>query len=702
MKLAVGLSLLAAAGLGAWYWWLRPPKPWVSVVTLAAMTATDKVAHEPFGIAANDDGEIFFSDGVTGRIYRLPAAGYASESSSAQASVIAEGLETPSALAFDAQGDLIVANTGAHTIVRIDSKTNRLSVIAGADGVSGFADGPGPQARFNGPVGIATGRDGTIFVADTYNDRIREISPDGQVRTIAGGAEPGFTDGSGAEARFDTPCGIAVAQDGSLLVADLGNNQIRRAYPDGRVTTIVGTAVSNRSDGAPVDDNFEGPIAIAVKDQNSFYVSEAFSSTIRLYQLGEQARVTLVTGGNPRPFPYGLADDELSKAQLNQPAGLALLPDGELAFADSGNGLVRALVPAESAIGRRVDPQSVIIQAPEMRNVVTPRWPFDPPEARRDIAGTFGEIRGERLPERMAWFHAGLDVPGAYGEVVRAVFTERVTWPLAVVDVGGPRENIRLPLFQYIHLRIGRDQNDQPLGNLPDGAVMIYRNQEGRPTRVRVRRGTLIKAGDPIGTLNRLNHVHLVTGPFAFEFNALTALKLPGLTDTIPPVIEAVTITTERDIPLLVQQPATGKREKTPPPPVELSGKLRIAVRAYDQVDGNPRYRRLGVYRLGYQILNSDNSPAADFGEPRYNIVFDRISYDPQAVSLAYTEGSQSGYQGLTVFDYLVTNIVRHGEAREDFWDTTKLAPGSYILRVLAEDFFGNQARQELPVTISK
>src|SRR6185436_13563932 len=96
---------------------------------------------------------------------------------------------------FDGDGRLIVANTGAHTILRIDLKTKAASVIAGVTGRSGYGDGNAAEAHFNGPVGVAVGKDGSIFVADTYNDRIRAISPDGKVRTLAGGAEPGFADG---------------------------------------------------------------------------------------------------------------------------------------------------------------------------------------------------------------------------------------------------------------------------------------------------------------------------------------------------------------------------------------------------------------------------------------------------------------------------------------------------------------------------
>jgi sugar lactone lactonase YvrE len=690
MKVAFLLLLLLAIGSIAFlWWWTRPPKPFTEIVTLAIAGGAEtpvKNHFEPFGLTADDDGNIFMSESVTGRIYRIPAGSYSSIAGSQEETVVADQLQTPSALAFDNDQNLIVANTGAHTIVRINLQSNQTSVIAGADGMSGDTDGPAAFARFNGPVGIAVDEDGSIFVADTYNDRIRLITRDGHVRTLAGGREPGFADGVGQEARFDTPCGIAVDKDGSLLVADTGNHLIRRVELNGRVTTIAGTGEAEERDGLPLEAAFDEPTAIAVRDKKSFYVADAAGSAVRLCVFGEEVSVKTIGGG----YQEGLIDGEVSKARLNRPAGLAVLANGELAFADSGNGLVRAFIPPNAGIGRHIDPKSVGIGAPEMSALLEPRWPFDNPQSRRDIAGTFGEIRGERLPDHEAWFHNGLDLPGAYGESVHAVLTENVTRPIAVSGDGGIRERLRLPLFEYIHLRIGRDRDNKPIGSFPSGAITFRLNQEGDVIGVRVRRGTRINAGDVIGTLNRLNHVHLVAGPSGIQFNALLVLKLPGLTDTVAPLIEAITILNERNEPATVG----GSKRLT------VSGKLRIAVRAYDQVDGNPRHRRLGVHRLGYQVFNADGSPAPDFREPRYHIVFDRLPSDPNAVQLAFAEGSQSGYEGPTVFNYIISNIVRGGEASEDFWDTTKLAAGDYTLRVFAEDYFGNQARRDLPVRV--
>ena len=679
--------VLAAISLAVLFWfvWRRhqPTPVFARTATLGYVQSPAEKYYEPFGLAADEDGNIYFSESITGRVFRLAAGSY-ENNSPLKMSVVAENLETPSAIAFDPDGNLVVANTGAHTIVRINPKTKSVSVVAGQPGISGDADGNSAEARFNAPVGLAVAEDGTIFVADTYNDRIRVISTAGQVRTLAGGREPGFADGAGAEARFDTPCGIAVTDEGSLLVADTGNRRIRRVALDGRVMTLAGLGQASERDSYLIETGFGEPMAIAIRDKKSFYVADAFGS-IKTVSLEDKV----------------LVKTELPDVHLNRPTGLAVLPDGALAFAESGSSMIRAMIPAESKLGISFDPDAIALSADRMRQLVAPRWPFDPPERPREIAGTLGEVRGEISSGGEAWFHNGLDIPGAYGELARAVFSEPVTLPLAVESVGTIRERVRLPLFGYIHVKIGRDKDDQLLPNFANGAVSFRRNAERQITDVRLRRGTRFNAGDPIGALNRLNHVHLIAGQWGNEFNALSVLRLPGLTDTVAPVIEAVVIGDEHGLPIFDSaEKKAGKQKESAR--VSLAGKLRIFVRAYDQADGNAKHRRLGLYRIGYQVLSVAGAPLPNFDQTRRNIEFDRLPSDWSQSALVYAPGSRSGYEGPTVFNYIATNTLRKGVVREDFFDTSKLASGDYTLRIVAADFFGNVAERDVPITIGQ
>src|SRR5690606_3525702 len=152
--------------------------------------------------------------------------------------------------------------------------------------------------------------------------------------------------------------------------------------------------------------------------------------------------------------------------------------------------------------------------------------------------GTLGEIRGEIVDENSSvWFHNGLDIAGAYGETARFIRSEKVLDPMSTENFGTLRELIRLPSVGYIHIRLGRDSSNVPFG---DQRFIFSNENSGKLNGVRVRRGTKFNAGEAIGTLNPMNHVHLIAGPAGSEMNALKALTFPGVSDSIAPVVENV------------------------------------------------------------------------------------------------------------------------------------------------------------------
>src|SRR5687767_618192 len=244
--------------MGATYvWWrLQPPRlpplerDWSATVSVLAGDGVQGMADgpaerarfsEPFGIAAALDGTIFVADaGHADRIRRISPDGRVSTLAGG-APGFADGagalaaFSTPSGLALAADGSVYVADTGNHAIRRV-APDGRVSTLAG-DGTPGFADGPGEQARFNGPIGVAVAPDGRVLVADTYNDRIRAIDASGTVTTLAGSGRPGADDGLADAASFDTPAGIAVDAHGMVYVADTGNSVVRTLDRSGLVTT---------------------------------------------------------------------------------------------------------------------------------------------------------------------------------------------------------------------------------------------------------------------------------------------------------------------------------------------------------------------------------------------------------------------------------------------------------------------------------
>ncbi len=273
------LLVTCAAGFA---WWLMARKPaalapdWIPSVVVLAGTGVpgvrDGVAHtaqfsDPFGVAVAQDGTIFVSDaGESHSVRRISPAGIVTTIAGG-ARGFADGtgrsarFDTPSAIALAADGALIVADTANNAIRRI-AADGVTTTLAGS-GEPGHRDGVAHDAQFNAPIGVAVDRMGRVLVADTYNDRIRMIAG-GIVTTLAGGGGPGLVDAFGAEARFDTPCGVAIDKDGYIFVADSGNSAIRRIDVNGYVATASG----------PGAEAISRPVGIATGENGVLFVTD--------------------------------------------------------------------------------------------------------------------------------------------------------------------------------------------------------------------------------------------------------------------------------------------------------------------------------------------------------------------------------------------------------------------------------------------
>jgi hypothetical protein len=117
----------------------------------------------------------------------------------------------------------------------------------------------------------------------------------------------------------------------------------------------------------------------------------------------------------------------------------------------------------------------------------------------------------------------------------------------------------------------------------------------------------------------------------------------------------------------------------------------------------NADRRRLGLYKLGYQVLKTDGTPVPGFNEPRIDIVFDRLPRDREATKIAYADESGITVYGskTTRFLYEVTNTVRDGRAERGVWDTSQLPKGDYVLRIIAGDYSGNEVKEGRDVLVT-
>ncbi|MGZ5199169.1 MAG: gluconolaconase [Telluria sp.] len=641
------------------------------VSTLAAAPLSD-----PFGVAIADDGTVYVADGGdSNRILRIGQDGTVSTFAGgregfADGAGTSAAFNTPSALALDRKGNLYVADTGNHAIRRI-APDGKVTTLAG-DGTPGYADGKGPQARFNGPVGIAVDRAGVVYVADTYNDRIRRIAPDGSVSTIAGVGQPGDTDG--AAAAFDTPTALAVAGDGTLFVADTGNDAVRKIAKDGTVSTFAAPPAGERR---PV---LREPMGLALARDGYLYV--ACGSGGRILELAPDGSYHPLQHADPaRRTEYG-SDGNV---RLYGPRGLALARDGSVLAADALTRQVERLSASHPAA------PFVPPHAPAPRREPMP-WPVSPQFGKHEVVGLMGEVRGSYDGDSRDHFHAGLDVRADVGQPVLAVAASKVTDPFPNWGFGALGEGISIGDVSYIHMRVGRD----PKGRAVDPRFDVLRSDRGKPERVRVRRGTRFAVGDTLGTVNAMAHVHLEYHPGGPLVNPL-ALPFMGISDGIAPHIEAIGLYDDSGKPLRAKR---GKRLHLD----RALGSVQVVVEAYDQMDDNLARRRLGLYKLGYQLLHADGTPLAGFEQPLITQVYNRLPRNREAVKLVYAPQSGITVYGSkrTRFAYEITNTLHDGLAAPGVWKIDALAPGDYLLRVYAADFAGQAAttNRDLAFTI--
>jgi RHS repeat-associated protein len=251
------------------------------------------------------------------------------------ATLVRDVLKQPSG-AFVAlpTGAVYVADT-LHHQMKVIAPNGQVQVVAGT-GNPGFIDGPASIAQFNAPRALAIDRArNVVYVADTGNHAIRAVTATG-VMTFAGSGRPEDRDGTGQQAGFKQPSGLAIDRDGNLYVADTGNEKIRKVTPAGVVTTVAGLGRPGLANGGTADALFNQPSGVAIADNGVLYVADTANHVIRKIENGLVS--TFAGTGHP-----GSIDGPSNNAEFKEPAALALDEVGDLLIADSGNNRIRVI-----------------------------------------------------------------------------------------------------------------------------------------------------------------------------------------------------------------------------------------------------------------------------------------------------------------------------------------------------------------------
>jgi sugar lactone lactonase YvrE len=294
---------------------------------------------EPSGIAIDAAGNLYVADSNNNRIRKITPAGEVSTFAGGEEG-FADGIGSdtrfyfPNGVAIDTAGNLYVADSRKCRIRKI-TLAGGVSTLAG--GGRGFADGIGSDAKFYAPSDIAIDAAGHLYVTDIVNNRIRKITPAGEVSTFAG-SEKGFADGAGSDARFDDPKGITIDAAGNLYVADSGNHRIRKITPAGKVSTLAG-GEEGFADGIGSDAKFDDPEGITIDAAGNLYVADTFNYRVR--KVTPAGNVSTLAGGEE-----GFADGIGDAAKFDIPTGIAIDAAGNLYVADRGNHRVRKITPA--------------------------------------------------------------------------------------------------------------------------------------------------------------------------------------------------------------------------------------------------------------------------------------------------------------------------------------------------------------------
>lgn len=312
--------------------------------------------NNPIGITIDISGNLFVADYGNHIIRKISPAGVVSTFAGSTYGYLDGAGATaqfyfPNGIAVDVSGNVYVTDGQGDWANRVRKITpdGVVTTLAGSD-TAGSADGIGINAQFSAIYGIAVDASGNVYVSDYGNARIRKITPAGAVTTFAGSSF-GFADGLGAAAQFWNPAGVAVAASGNVYVADTGNQKIRKITPSGMVTTLAGSTVGV-ADGTGTSAQFNFPYSLAVDAQENVYVADDKNHKIRKITTdGVVTTLAGTAGNNNYAINGGFLNGVATDAIFHNPRGIVVDASDNIYVADTYNHRIRRITPEKILFG---------------------------------------------------------------------------------------------------------------------------------------------------------------------------------------------------------------------------------------------------------------------------------------------------------------------------------------------------------------
>jgi sugar lactone lactonase YvrE len=310
--------------------------------------AIDAALREPWGIAVDRSGNIFVADTGDNIVRRIAADGIITTvAGNGTQGSLGDGLpgtdaqlNRPFGVALDASGNLYIADTDSDRVRRV-TPDGTILPFAGTGLPGALGDGGSAlRATLHQPTGLAVDQAGDVFIADTFNNRVRRVAPNGTITTFAGGGPPGaLGDGGPATAAtLNQPLDVAVDGNGDVLIADSGDGRVRRVNSAGIIETVAGGGTSGLGDGGPATlAMLRAGFGVAVDGAGGILIADNF----RVRRVDSTGTITTIAGTGD----IGFSGDggPATSAELHFAVAVATTPDGSVLLTDSANNRIRWL-----------------------------------------------------------------------------------------------------------------------------------------------------------------------------------------------------------------------------------------------------------------------------------------------------------------------------------------------------------------------